>query len=350
MREIKDFIQQIKNKARKHVQNPTEPVGYWSEDDRILGIKSRSFVIILRTSGCRWSRYSGCTMCGYFNDSLDSPVKKDELLAQINYVFSKYNGEEGIKIFTSGSFLDEEEVPNNLQVEILKRCAEQGNVKKVSVESRPEFVKEEKIRRLKEAVEPAELEVSIGLESANNLILQHAVNKGFKFKDYKETVNVLKKENVLVKTYVLIKPPFLTEYEAIKDSVETLEKIKDTTDTVSFNPVSVHRNTLVEYLWKHGEYRPPWLWSVVEILRRSKEVASNVEIKCDITGGGTQRGAHNCGRCDRDILDAIHRFSLEQDVSVLQALECGCKEIWQGYLDLETFSFGPLVMEYEKSG
>lgn len=350
MKELKDFIQQIKNKARRHVQNPREPVGYWSEDDRILGVKTRSFVIILRTSGCRWSRYSGCTMCGYFNNSLDRPVKEDELLAQIKYVFSRYNGEEAIKIFTSGSFLDDEEMPNKLQIEILKRCAEQGNVKKISVESRPEFVEEEKIRRLKEAVEPAKFEVSIGLESANNLVLQYAVNKGFKFKDYREAVDVLKKENVLVKTYVLIKPPFLTEYEAIKDSVETVEKIKDATDTVSFNPVSVHKNTLVEYLWKRGEYRPPWLWSVVDILRRSKVVAPNVEIKCDITGGGTQRGAHNCGGCDRVMLDAIHRFSLEQDVDIFQVLECGCKETWQDYLDLETFSFGSLVVEYEKSG
>ncbi|HEC81698.1 MAG TPA: TIGR01210 family radical SAM protein [Thermoplasmatales archaeon] len=348
MNDINRFVQQIKKNVRRHVQDPKKPVGCWSEDDLIDGKKTRSLVMILKTSGCRWSRYSGCTMCGYFNDSLEKSAEPDELIAQTKHALSLYNGEEGIKIFTSGSFLDDNEIPNKLQINILKRCAEQNKVKKISVESRPEFINKEKIREIRDSIKPVMLEVSIGLESANDTVLQNAINKGFKFKDYKEAVSVLKKENILVKTYVLIKPPFLTEHEAIQDSVNTVKKIKDMTDTISFNPVSVHRNTLVEYLWKRGEYRPPWLWSIIEILRRSKEMASGLEIKCDVTGGGTRRGAHNCKTCNSEILEAIRKFSLKQDTNVFNGLECSCKQTWEGYLDLEPFTYGPLVVKYEK--
>ncbi|RLF26017.1 MAG: TIGR01210 family radical SAM protein [Thermoplasmata archaeon] len=348
MSDIGEFVQQIKKNSRRKNQNPNKPAGCWSEDDLINGRKTKSLVVILRTSGCRWSRYSGCTMCGYFNDSLEKPVERGQLLAQMRYALSLYKNEQGIKIFTSGSFLDGEEIPYDLQVDLLKQCVQKVGVKKVSVESRPEFIKKEKIANLRDVIEPATLEVSIGLESADDKVLRGAVNKGFTFKDYEKAVDILKKEGVLVKTYVLIKPPFLSEGDAIADSVNTVKKIKELTDTVSFNPVSVHRNTLVEYLWKRGGYRPPWLWSIVEILKRSKEVAPDLEMKCDVTGGGTRRGAHNCRACDAQVLDAIRRFSLEQDTGVFNGLECQCKHTWKTSIDLESFTYSPLVVGYEK--
>ena len=145
-----------------------------------------------------------------------------------------------------------------------------------------------------------------------------------------------------VKTYVLMKPPFLTEKEALNDCIQTTRDIASSTDILSLNPTNVQRYTVVEYLWKRNQYRPPWLWSVVEYLQQSKDITDAL-VKCDVVGGGNMRGAHNCGTCDYKVLNAIEEFSLTQKQSVLKGLTCDCKEKWRDQLDLENLSFGSLV-------
>jgi radical SAM enzyme (TIGR01210 family) len=142
-----------------------------------------------------------------------------------------------------------------------------------------------------------------------------------------------------VKTYVLLKPPFLSEKEAVNDCIQTAHDVSPFTDVISLNPTNIQRHTVVEYLWKRGQYRPPWLWSVLQVLKQSKEFA-DVHVKCDTIAGGSPRGAHNCGSCDRTVLTAIEQFSLTQKQNVMKNLTCSCKEKWLDQLDLENLSFG----------
>ena len=141
---------------------------------------------------------------------------------------------------------------------------------------------------------------------------------------------------------MLIKPPFITEKQAIEDCVKTVKDIKPYTDIVSFNPTNVQRRTLVEYLWRRNQYRPPWLWSIAEILKQSK-TKTDALIKCDVAGGGSSRGAHNCKTCDHDFLDAITKFSLSQDTKVFENLDCACKQNWLDQIDIENLTFGSIV-------
>ena len=180
-------------------------------------------------------------------------------------------------------------------------------------------------------------------ETANDFVREHAINKGFTFSEYTKSAQLIKRHHLKLKTYVLIKPLFLTEKESLDDCINTINKIKSYTDSISFNPVNVQRNTVVEYFWKRKQFRPAWLWSVVEILKSSKQVMGTKRIQCDIAGGGSRRGAHNCITCDRPVLDAIADFSLTQDSHVFNDLECSCKEKWLDQLDLENLTFGSIV-------
>ena len=140
-----------------------------------------------------------------------------------------------------------------------------------------------------------------------------------------------------------MKPLFLTEQESMDDCKNTIDRIKTYTDTISLNPVNVQRNTVVEYFWKRNQFRAAWLWSIVEILKTGKKVVSKKRIQCDIAGGGSGRGAHNCTICDRKFLDAIADFSLTQDIKVFIDLHCTCKEKWLDQLDIENLTFGSIV-------
>jgi len=341
MNEIAQFCRNLKKDFTPKFKDAKKPVSCWSEkdvlDDKIID----AFVIIFRTKGCSWALNSGCSMCGYFNDSMWENVSDSDLLAQFDTAMNNYSGQNFIKIFTSGSFLDDEEIKPIVRKKILGKLVETAD--KVSVESRPEFITDEKLSEIKDYFKSKTFEIGIGLESASNFVREHCLNKGFTFEEYKKATKILKKQDVKLKTYVLIKPPFLTEKESIEDAINTVDKIKTITDTVSFNPTNVQRNTLVNYLWNRKQYRPAWLFSVVKILKESKKTAGSVRIKCDISGGGSIRGAHNCKLCDRRFLDAVYEFSLSQNINVFKELDCNCKEKWLDQLDIEDLGFGSLV-------
>ncbi len=344
MNELAQFCKDLKKDFIPKIKDPKKPVRFWSEKDVLEDKIVDTFVIIFRTRGCSWALRSGCSMCGYFNDSMWQDVSDDNLLTQFYSAMNNYSGQKFVKIFTSGSFLDDIEVNPKVRKVIIGKLSETAD--KISVESRPEYVKDKTLKEIKSITSLKKFEIGIGLETSSDFVRKNCLNKGFKFDDYKKAANIVKKQNIELKTYVLIKPPFLTEKESIEDAIKTVEEIKNITNCVSFNPTNVQRNTFVNYLWNRWQYRPTWLFSVVEILKESKKILKNLRIKCDIIGGGSIRGAHNCKLCDRKFLDAIAEFSLSQNLNVFDDLDCECKEKWLDQLEIENLGFGSLANMY----
>ena len=340
MNEITTFCRSFKKDFIPRLQNPRQPVRCWSEKDVLDGTIVDAYVIIFRTRGCAWALSSGCTMCGYFNDSMLSAVSEKDLLAQFENALQGYKNEKIVKIFTSGSFLDPSEIPVPVQQQILTTL--DNTAEKISVESRPEFITEKSLGAIQKNIPLKKFEVGIGLETSNDLVREKAINKGFTFQDFKKAAILLKKHKAHVKTYVLLKPPFLTEKESLNDCINTAKDTSSCTDLLSLNPTNIQRHTVVEYLWKRNQYRPPWLWSIVAFLQQSKTI-TDAFVKCDVVGGGSIRGTHNCGICDKRVVHAIEEFSLTQDKEVFSDLSCSCQEQWQDQLDMESLSFSSLV-------
>lgn len=306
-----------------------EPV-IWREKERLNGKIVDCLTVILKTAGCRWNR---CRMCGFASSAY--PATEEELIWQIERVFERIDGEEVLKIFTSGSFFDDTELTPYVREKILERFVQAG-MKKLIVESRPEYITESKLTSFK----GINLEVGIGLESANDRVREFCVNKGFKFADFARAAETIREMGFRVKTYLLLKPPFLSESEAIEDAVDSIAKAKSLTDVFSLNLTNVQKGTFVEKLWKAKLYRPPWLWSAVEVLKKAKVLG--VEILSDPVAAGKLRGPHNCGKCDESFERAIRDFSLTQDVSRLESLQCSCIKKWEMALKLERYSRTPL--------
>ncbi len=312
-------------------------VSAWNEKDVLNGEIVDALVVILRTRGCSWARNKGCTMCGYYNDC-NPKVKGENIIAQMEKAWRKSEGQKLLKIFTSGSFLDDREVPPETRREVLSVAAE--IFEQVIFETRPEYV-------IRESIEDclshfSNIQVALGLESANDMVLTHSINKGFLFDDYMRAARTVKEAGASLKTYLLVKPPFLTEKEAIRDSVESAKKVKDLTDVISFNPVNVQKRTLVEKLWRRDEYRPPWLWSVVKILEECRDLGPRVV--SFPTAGGKKRGPHNCYECDSEILKEIEEFSLGIR-NGFQEAQCACNDVWNDLLDTQGFAQSSIDIE-----
>jgi radical SAM enzyme (TIGR01210 family) len=341
MEELTNFCMELKKKFQPKMKSTIKSMNCWSEKD-ILGDEIvDTFVIIFRTKGCSWAMKSGCSMCGYFNDSYWTKISDEAILSQFENILERYSGEKFVKIFTSGSFLDDKEISPDLRTKILEKLYEKSE--KISIESRPEYITQEKIDQLSKIFKSKLFEVSIGLETGNDFIREYTINKNFNFDDYVRASKIVRKNSCKLKTYLIVKPPFLTEKESMEDCIYSIEKIKDLTDMVSINPINVQRYTLVEYLWQRKQYRPSWLYTIIEILKKSKKNSKNLRLKCDIAGGGSIRGAHNCRNCDKEFLDLISIFSIKNDLSLFNDVSCNCYDKWQDQIDFENLGFGSLV-------
>ncbi len=309
---------------------PADPRAYistWTEKDVLDGKVVDAWVIILRTRGCYWARTSGCSMCGYVND-VAVEVTPADLEAQLAKVLPLHAGQPFVKVYTSGNFFDDREVFPDVRRQILKELGDRCD--KVLVETLAHLVRR---APLEEALGLAgRLEIALGLESANEVVLRQSVNKVWGLKEHVRAADLAHAVGATVKSYLLLKPPFLTDREAIEDAIETAHAVDACSDTISINPMNVQRNTLVDHLWARGEYRPPWLWSVAEVLRRCRGLKAHV--KAHPTAGGMRRGAHNCGACDASFLSAIEDASLGLE-DRLDGLACACRAEWEDTLELQ---------------
>ena len=329
--------------ARDRRPEPAPPgearryVNQWVEPEAIGSDRIRAFVLILLTRGCYWADVKGCSMCGYAKDTLGRSATPDELAEQLARALARYADEPYVKIYTSGSFLDDREVDPASRSAIVSAFS--GRARRLLFETLPEFVESERVGPLRDAFE-GELEVALGLESTDPTVLGRFVNKGSPPSEYLAAADRLSSFGVRRKAYLLLKPPYLTESEAVADVVRSVREAAPHFDAMSVNPVHIQNGTVVEWLYHRGRYRPPWLWSLVDVLREGSTVRRSSRLVSFPTAGGLPRGPHNCGVCDSRVLAAIEEASLSQEFAGLEDLDCACRAEWRTTLD-----YAPLGVE-----
>ncbi|MDD1703275.1 MAG: archaeosine biosynthesis radical SAM protein RaSEA [Methanoregula sp.] len=306
-----------------------KPLACWRGKERYNDQTVECLTVIFESGGCSWAR---CRMCSYRHEKYAAQSESQLFLhlhRQLSWVLAQFNLDEFfmVKIFTSGSFFDPAEVPPAFLEEVAK--AFKGKV--VIAESRPEFITPETIGSfvagLDTGTHKTPLYCAVGLETTNDQIREKCINKGFTYADFKNAVSVAHAAGAGMKAYLLFKPLFLTEAEAIADMRSSLADLAGKVGMISMNPCTVQKRTELELYWKQGAYRPPYLWSVLTLLKDAP-----VHVTCDPLGGGQKRGPHNCGACDYEITKGIRDYSLTADRDLIGALletECACKQEWE---------------------
>jgi radical SAM enzyme (TIGR01210 family) len=282
-------------------------------------------------------------MCGYIQDANIEDVSQENIIKQFDYAFNskieEIIGDKdnfSLKIFNSGSFFDDNEISEEVRLHIYERIEEIDKIKEIVVESRLEYINYDKLRELKENLKKKYIEIAIGVETVNDYIRNHYINKNMLFNDFKTVLNMCKENDIGVKVYLLLKPPFLNEQGAIDDCINSITNlIKLGINTISINPVNIQKGTLVESLYLQNRYRPPWYYSLFKVLKNSldKDKLNHTRILSDPSGASTKRGIHNCLKreCEKSSLNKLREFVLSQDVNVLDEpeYECECKRLYQ---------------------
>jgi radical SAM enzyme (TIGR01210 family) len=334
---LRDRIKQLRSLTINRIikeenKLPERPVSYWIKEDRLINGKGKEFTIILRTKGCSWALgdWGGCSMCSYIQDSLIREITPKNIIDQFEFALTKKLDEINnsmdnyvIKLFNSGSFLDDNEIPNEARKHIFNKIAEIPKITEIVIESRVEYINEEKVKEINDLSNGKYLEIAIGLESTDDHIRNNYVNKGLEFKAFLNAIKLLKKYNLGIRVYLLLKPPFLNEQAAIDDCVKSIEDLINlNVNTISINPVNIQKDSYVEYLWRQNRYRPPWYYSLFKVLRKILKNYTNIEflrLISDPSGAGTKRGIHNClkGECNALMQETLKNFVLTQDAKII---------------------------------
>ena len=287
----------------------------WVEPEAIGPERVRAFVVILKTRGCYWADLKGCSMCGYSKDTLGRGATPDELAEQLGRALARYRGEPYVKVYTSGSFLDDREVDAESRRAIVGAFS--GKARRLLFETLPEFATPETLRPLKDAF-AGEIEVALGLESTDPVILGpvRPQERG------PLRVPRRRRPGPLPRPAREGVPPPETPvpHRRAKRSTMSSGRVREAADhfdALSVNPVHIQNGTVVEWLFHRGRYRPPWLWSVVESLKAGAALRGSARLVSFPTAGGVSRGPHNCGQCDARVLRAIEEASLSQEFAPL---------------------------------
>jgi radical SAM enzyme (TIGR01210 family) len=291
-------------------------------------------IFILRARGCSWAlkEDGGCTMCGHFaGTTRGSPVDASMYIRQFANELDEFDFSciPVLCLYNSGSLLNDDELQQDARREIFRLIAAIPEIRHLIIESRPEYVTEAGLAEIDELLSGKTVEIGTGLECYDDDVRSICLNKGFDRQKFLDAATLIRKSHAKLLAYVLLKPPFLTESEAIEEAVKAIHfAFENGADVVSLEPVSVQDFSLVHYLHEAGQYRTPWIWSVFEVIRRT---ASLGEVRI----GGFEFlpipmiFTHNCPTCDPACSKAIVDFNRGGGTAQFDAISCTCIDEWR---------------------
>lgn len=349
-KELWEELVYLRNRPLKKRKYDTQtkldrPVAVFSKPERLKNGMGTEITLIFRSSACSWakSKSGGCTMCGYWNDRAPESITGENYWNQFQVSLSKNesllkdpSSKIVFKMFTSGSFCDTKEIPIEIQLKILKTLGEFSTIKEIVIESRPEYITKQILEQYKPLLGDKYFEIGVGLESSSDFIRMNLINKGFNFNSFLTATNLLHSFNFGIKAYLLFKPPFINEYGAIYDTFQTVRIcVENNVDTISINPANIQMHTLSSELEKARQYRSPWLFSLLWLLKHSitNDELKHTRVICDPSAAGKDRGVHNCHPFDSSndfCLEILHKFVETQNIDVIpEKFEGSC---WDEYV------------------
>jgi radical SAM enzyme (TIGR01210 family) len=285
-------------------------------------------------TGCSWAkRTGGCTFCS-FQRAVDNytgggPVLDSEYIDLFKAGHRLIHGSREINIFNGGSFWDG--LPKQVQDVITARLAMDPAVKQLNIESRPEYITPENISNTRAGLNLKRLRVGIGLETQDDNLRNKMLNKGMTRQGFEGAVKLLKEMECLVAVYVLMKPhKSLREADAIAETVATIKYVHGLgADVVLLQAMMIMPDSL-SYGWYHdGDFRPPWLWSVIEVIRQTHKL---LPIRLGKFEDSPKPLAipTNCWKCNNAINTRLDHFRENLDFSLLENIpDCDCRIKWQ---------------------
>lgn len=360
---VEKKLEKIRSEVPPRIFDARKPAEIEANKFWYEGATIDRLMVVLRSTGCSHYRTrKGCSMCGHYDGTTEKPVSAEEYITQWKSVLDGKSLENRIDfdvnsfpvlcLYNLGSFLNPNEVPLEAVSGIFSSIAHLTGIKKTIIESRAEYVTPEILKSIR-SVYPGIVEVGMGLESVNYEIRELCHHKNMPdLKVFEDAIKCLHNHGCKALAYVNQKPPFLTEKEAMDDTIETsLYAFKAGVDAVSIEPTSLQAHSLTDYLYQIGLYTVPWLWSVIQAVKEiyAKSQPNSLDLRLggyfeDTVLSGSQgfapgrsknelfphKTAGNCASCTQRIVEAMKEFNRSYDQrTIANAKQCpNCYHMW----------------------
>lgn len=301
--------------------------------DPLLKKPIKRWVLELPGAGCEWyKKCGGCTMCG-FNTATYQYTFGGKLYPNFIFMLFFYyahllvrnTNAEQLVIYNGGSFLNDKEIPRKTQVAIMKFVKKHPTIKKILVETRAEFVNQEKLALYKALLGDKKLEIALGLESADDEVRNKCLKKGLTKQTFEQAINLCQKYKAETFAYVFLKPPCLNEKEAIQDAINSIDYcFRVGVDEVSLSCAFIQENTLLHKLFQEGTFIPPNLWNIIEVIKQTSYMGPVRIGHFDDTPPPIAI-PQNCIKCNDMVMATIESYRLSPDIHTFDNLDCECK-------------------------
>lgn len=247
----------VSRKGPKNRLDPHKPYAFLRETEPDgQGGEPSIATIFLTNRECPWR----CLYCDLWQNTLDETAPPGAIAAQIRYALEQLDTSDWIKLYNAGSFFDPRAISPNEYDEIAELLQP---FKRVIVECHPSLVGH-RADRFQELVR-GQLEVAMGLETVHPDVLPR-LNKGMTLQDFSRSAERLRGNGIDLRTFILVRPPFMTEEEGVEWACRSLEFAWACGARVSTLIPTRAGNGAMDELARRGLFEPPCITSLEHIL------------------------------------------------------------------------------------
>jgi radical SAM enzyme (TIGR01210 family) len=234
----------------RNALDPQRPYAFLVEEERSAsGEVVPVATIFLTNRECAWR----CLMCDLWRNTLTKSVPLGAIPTQIDYALARLPPARQIKLYNSGSFFDRRSIPVGDYQAIADRTK---GFERVIVECHPSLVNDDCFR-FAELLD-GRLEVAMGLETVHPTVGPR-LNKRMTLEQFSAAAERLREHGIALRVFILVKPPFLDEAEALHWAQRSLDFAFDCGATVASLIPTRLGNGALEALAERGDFSPPRL-------------------------------------------------------------------------------------------
>ena len=201
-----------------------------------------------------------CLMCDLWKHTTDTPVAVGAIPAQIDYALERLPPAQHIKLYNSGNFFDRKAIPPDDYPAIARRVE---GFKTVIVENHPRLC-DDACLRFRDLL-TGSMEVALGLETIHPVVLDR-LNKRMTLGDFERAAAFLRRHDIAVRAFILVKPPFMDEEDGVEWAIRSIEWAFDVgVQCCSLVPTRAG-NGIMEQIEQAGLFAPPLPASLERVL------------------------------------------------------------------------------------
>ena len=253
-----------------------------------------------------------CLMCDLWKNTTDVTVATGDIPAQIQFALDQLPPASQIKLYNSGNFFDRKAIPL-IDYEPIARLV--SPFERVIVENHPKLCNDDCLK-FRDLID-GKLEIAMGLETVHPEVLPR-LNKRMNLDDFERATTFLLQNDIDVRAFILLRPPYLDESEGIEWALKSMEFAFNIGVQCCAVIPTRPGNGAIESLESVGFFEMPALSSIETVLEKGLSMNKG-RVFMDLWD---LERFYDCNRCGPVRKKRLHQMNLQQQL--LPGVTCTC--------------------------